>query len=131
MLYKEELMINIINWEKVISDCKYDSNVGIKIAKLAGEDSFSTFITVIDAGKSVNPHYHKRGDEHYHILSGKGQVYLKNMLTLEECIFLVSAHESFVVPENTLHKLTNTGDDSLTLMFSCPNAHLESDRYFL
>jgi len=34
------------------------------------------------------------------------------------------------VPENTRHELLNIGDNILTLMFSCPTAHLAEDRFF-
>lgn len=123
-------MIDIIKWEEVINNCVADNAVGIRIAKLAGDPSFSTFITSIDINKSVNPHYHKEGDEHYHIISGKGKVSLMNIATGEEENRIVSAQESFVVKENMLHKLTNVGDSPLILMFSCPQSHLESDRFF-
>lgn len=124
-------MVTITKWKEIINNCKYDESVGIKIAKIAGNENFSTFITEIDPNKSVNPHYHKNGDEHYHIISGRGEIYLKNMLTKEEHSYIVSACESFVVPENVLHKLTNSGNEPLILMFSCPTSHLESDRHFL
>lgn len=123
--------MNIVNWKEVIGSCKYDSAVGIRIAKLAGNDNFSTFITEIDPQKKVKPHFHKNGDEHYHIISGKGTMYLKNVLTGEGGSYLVSEKESFVVPENYLHELTNSGDVPLILMFSCPISHLNEDRYFL
>ena len=125
-------MINIIKWDDAIKNCNYDKSVGIKIAKLTSYDTFSTFVTEIDANKSVNPHYHKKGNEHYHIISGNGEIQLKNVFTGEECSHEVSAGQSFIVPENVLHKLINTSSTSpLVLMFSCPLSHLESDRYFL
>ena len=124
-------MVNIIQWKNVINSCVYDDSVGIKIAKLTGDERFSTFITEIDTKKSVNLHYHKNGEEHYHIISGNGEIYLKNIVTGKEYVYSVSDQESFVVSENMLHKLTNTGKTPLLLMFSCPLSHLESDRYFL
>ena len=123
--------MNIINWNDEISKCAYDDSVGIRISKLAGTKYFCTFITEIAPNKSVNPHYHKNGDEHYHIVKGTGEMYLKDVLNGQENSYKVSANESFVVPENTLHKLTNIGIEPLLLMFSCPASHLESDRYFL
>ncbi len=123
---------NIISWNDAINNCKYDKSVGIKIATLIDSDTFSTFITEIDANKSVNPHYHKQGNEHYHIISGNGEIQLKNVLTGEELSHKVSSGQSFVVPENVLHMLINTSNTSpLVLMFSCSPSHLESDRYFI
>lgn len=124
-------MINIIKWNDAINNCNYDKCAGIKIANLTGSDLFSTFITEIDISKSVNSHYHKKGDEHYHIISGTGEIQLKNILTGEEYFHEVSAGQSFIVPENVLHKLINTSNTPLVLMFSCPLSHLESDRHFL
>ena len=124
-------MIKINNWKKLIDNCTYDELVGIKIAKLTGDDNFSTFITEIGVNKSVNQHYHKHGDEHYHIISGLGQIYLKNIITNKETSQIVRSQESFIVQENVLHKLTNIGSSTLILMFSCPTSHLESDRFLL
>ena len=124
-------MIKITKWEEALNKCSYDSSVGIRIAKLAGNSDFSTFITEISTGKGVNAHYHKFGDEHYHIIKGKGEIFLKSVITGDEKCYPVCANESFTVPENVLHKLTNTGNSSLILMFSCPASHIEYDRYFL
>lgn len=124
-------MLNIINWKSIIDNCKFDSSVGIRIAKIAGNNEFSTFITEIDPAKSVNPHYHEFGDEHYHIIKGNGQIYLKDIKTNEETMADISEGSSFIVGENILHKLINTGTSTLILMFSCPHTHLESDRHFL
>lgn len=99
------LNIQAINWETEIQTSDYDDKVGIRVAKLAGDSTFCTYITVIDKNKGVNPHYHKVGDEHYHIISGNGLVRLKNMSTQEEQLLLVKAGESFIVPANTMHQL--------------------------
>jgi mannose-6-phosphate isomerase-like protein (cupin superfamily) len=124
-------MINIITWNDAINSCDYDESVGIKIAKLATSDTLSTFITEINPHKSVNAHYHKYGNEHYHIISGNGEIQLENVLNGEKCSHKVSAGQSFVVPENVLHKLINTNPTTpLVLMFSCPPSHLDTDRYF-
>lgn len=122
-------MVEIINWEQTLNTCKYDKKVGIKIKKLAGDSNFSTFITIIDPHKWVNPHYHKHGDEHYHIISGKGSIQLKHIVDGIEETHMVNTGESFVVPENVMHQLINTGNEPLILMFSCPMEHLDSDRY--
>lgn len=123
-------MIEIKRWDEELKNANYDDNVGIRIAKLLSNNDFNTFITVIDPKKYVTPHYHKHGDEHYHIISGSGTLKLKSMLNSNEKTFLLNEGESFSIPENTMHQLINTGTKPLTLMFSCPDAHLEVDRYF-
>ena len=123
--------MNLIDWQVEFGRCAYDSTVGIKIAKLAGDSQFATFLTAIDPGKSVNPHYHKNGDEHYHIISGHGEMTLIDVASKKETVTSVNEGQSFVVPANTLHQLKNTGQQALTLMFSCPESHLKEDRFIL
>lgn len=124
-------MINIIEWSNILKNCDYDKKVGIKIAKIAGNNLFSTFITEIDQNKFVNPHYHNNGEEHYHIISGEGEMIFKNILTNKKQSLIIKAQESFVVPDKTLHQLINIGNSPLILMFSCPLSHLTDDRHFL
>lgn len=118
-----------INWEKVLDTAYYDATVGISIAKLLEHKGFSTFITRIDAGKKVNPHYHSQGDEHYHIIEGAGKIMLCNIKDGTHETFTVSAHNSFVVRPFVEHTLHNTGPTPLLLMFSCPDEHLTDDRF--
>ena len=123
-------MIEIKRWNNQLDNCEYDDRVGIRIAKLLSSNDFSTFITVIEPQRCVTPHYHKYGDEHYHIISGSGTLKVKNMLNLTEETFLLNEGESFSIAENIMHQLINTSTKPLTLMFSCPDSHLENDRYF-
>ncbi|HMT02992.1 MAG TPA: cupin domain-containing protein [Burkholderiales bacterium] len=123
-------MLAIIQWKNLINNCKFDEKVGIRIAKIAGNEEFSTFITVISPNKWVKPHYHNHGDEHYHIISGNGKIILKNIEDHQEKSYLVNGNESFVVPEKTIHQLINIGTDDLILMFSCSMSHLSNDRFF-
>lgn len=123
-------MLDIIQWKNLINNCKFDEKVGIRIAKIAGNDEFSTFITVISPNKCVKPHYHNHGDEHYHIISGNGKIILKSIEDNQEKSYLVNGKESFVVPEKTIHQLINIGTDDLILMFSCSMSHLNNDRFF-
>jgi mannose-6-phosphate isomerase-like protein (cupin superfamily) len=122
--------VQILDWNAEVGRCTYDEKVGIRIAKLTGNADFCTYITFIDGGKHVNPHYHKIGDEHYHIISGEGVVKLRNIQTQEEQTLPVKGGESFLVPPNTEHQLINKGKAPLVLMFSCPEAHLSTDRFF-
>jgi len=121
--------MHFIDWKSALQCCAYDASVGIKIARLAGDRQFASYLTVIDAGHAVKAHYHTQGDEHYHILEGEGEVMLKDVHTLQEKILFVRQQQSFVVTANTWHQLKNTGSEPLVLMFSCPESHLGTDRY--
>jgi len=122
-------VIKIVDWKSELNNADYDKTVGIKISKLIDNKNFATFLTEIEPGKYVNPHYHKSGDEHYHILTGNGELYLCDVDKKNKSITQVTAGQSFTVPENTIHQLTNTGNSTLLLMFSCPTAHLNTDRF--
>lgn len=123
--------MKLVNWRAELERSKYDHNVGIRIAKLAGNPEFCTYLTVIDPGKAVVAHFHKHGDEHYHIVQGEGEVTLTDIGGHETITTTVCGRSSFVVPPNTLHRLRNSGAEQLILMFSCPESHLDSDRFFL
>jgi mannose-6-phosphate isomerase-like protein (cupin superfamily) len=123
--------MQLIDWKSALAGSAYDAAVGISIAKLTGDDTFATYLAEIAPGKSVRPHYHRAGDEHYHIVAGCGQIRLSSIDGGLTCVEAVHAGISFVVPENTVHELINTGDTALLLMFSCAADHLADDRRLL
>lgn len=120
----------IVNWSNEIKKSNYDSLVGISIAKII-DDDICGYITIIESNKSVNPHYHTVGKEHYHIISGQGQIKLRCLDGGNIEIHNVSAGESFIVNENVVHELSNIGNDNLVLMFYCKEEHLSSDRHLV
>lgn len=123
--------MNVIDWKFELQHCTYDATVGIKIAKLAGDSRFSTYLTAIDPGKCVNAHYHKIGDEHYHIILGCGEITLIDVFSKIKITRQVATFNSFVVAANMSHQLRNTSSEPLILMFSCPESHLQEDRFVL
>ncbi|KMN36379.1 hypothetical protein VI26_06840 [Chromobacterium sp. LK1] len=123
--------MNVIDWKSELDQGIYDGSVGIKIVKLAGDAGFSTYLTEIAPGVAINGHYHCHGDEHYHIVSGSGEMRLVDVATGAARKHAVAEQCSFVVPANTQHQLSNTGAAPLVLMFSCPASHLADDRHFL
>lgn len=125
--------IRIVNWANEISEAKLDQSVGIQIATLLETEQRGTYIAVIPAGEAIKPHYHQEGDEEYHIISGKGIIRLIPATTDDKDFKLackhVTAQNSFIIPPNVIHQLVNTGDQPLTLIFSCPFSHLKEDRH--
>lgn len=123
--------MEMVDWAQGLAEGEQDEKVGIKMLKLTGDEAFSSYLTVIDSGKAVTPHYHRHGTEHYHIISGRGVLSIQDVATGNCEEVAVRKQCSFQILENTVHSLQNTGDAPLVLMFSCPAAHLASDRYFL
>jgi mannose-6-phosphate isomerase-like protein (cupin superfamily) len=123
--------VKIHNWEDEINCGENDKFVGIKIAKLSGDKKFSSYVTVIEPGKFVADHYHKCGMEHYHIIQGTGEIKLIDVATGKKEIIAVKEHSSFSIHENMSHSLKNTGNCDLLLIFSCPESHLNEDRFLI
>ena len=124
--------IRIVDWKQELSCAHTDKAVGIQIATLLGSEGKGTYITVIPPGSSVTPHYHTKGDEEYHIIQGRGVIRLLPVEPKNKDFQLickqVQAQNSFIIPPGVIHQLINNGDEPLTLIFSCPLAHLMDDR---
>lgn len=127
------MAISIVDWSQELSCANFDKKVGIQIATLLESNGKGTYITVIPPGSSVTPHYHTNGDEEYHIISGCGVIRLLPVEAKNKDFQLVckqvKAQNSFIIPANLIHQLINNGDVPLTLIFSCPLAHLKEDRF--
>lgn len=89
----------------------------------------------------VNPHYHLKGEEPYHILTGTGEMNLGEVkdgqVVWREPREVVEGEE-IEVQEGEVHSLRNPGETPLDFTFACPHNHLEDnspehpegDRYF-
>jgi mannose-6-phosphate isomerase-like protein (cupin superfamily) len=89
----------------------------------------------------VKPHYHEKGEEPYHILTGNGEMNLgivKDGQVDWRPAVSVKEGEIVEVQENEVHSLRNPGEKPLDFTFACPDEHLvdnspehpEGDRYF-
>lgn len=129
------MAISIVDWQTELSCANTDEHVGIRIATLLEVNGKGTYITVIPPGSSVNPHYHQKGTEEYHIISGSGVIRLLPVDTTKKDFQLVckqvKAQNSFIIPPNVIHQLINNGKEQLVLIFSCPFSHLKDDRFIV
>ena len=121
--------MKVVDWLQALELGSFDETVGIRITKLCGDEQFSTFLTSIDPGKYVNPHYHRLGNQHYHIIAGTGEIWLVDVNSGTSTTTTVCKNNSFMVDANKIHSLKNTGPVPLVLMFSCPESHLTHDRH--
>lgn len=129
------MTIDIIDWDHEMLYANTDKNVGIKIAILCEIDDRGTYLTILDPGVAITPHYHEEGSEEYHIINGAGVIRLLPADALNKDVKLtckhVQAKTSFVIPPRVIHQLINIGTEPLTLIFSCPRAHLQEDRIII
>lgn len=127
-----------------------DSRVGIVLVSLPGEMISTTGYTYHFHGARVltghanfvKPHYHKIGEEPYHILSGSNGEMNLGVVQDNRVVWKepqeVAAGDVIVVKEREVHSLRNRGEESLDFTFACPDEHLidhgddhpEGDRYF-
>lgn len=112
------------------SDTRQDDTAGIRIASVLDDPACSYYITEIAPGRSVNPHYHRQGDEIYIILGGVGTIHTWHPEAPAQVDSQpIGSGALFRIPPGTAHQLENTGADPLILLFACSPDHLGSDRF--
>jgi mannose-6-phosphate isomerase-like protein (cupin superfamily) len=125
--------ILVTNWEKALSFAKLDERIGIKVAVLSEVNLMGSYVAEVPVSKSITPHYHDKGHEEYHIISGEGVIRLSPIDNRNKNFKFVckkiSAGNSFVIPPRTIHQLINTGNSPLLMIFNSPLSHLKNDRF--
>ncbi len=75
----------------------------------------------VPPGGSTLLHRHHESEEIYFILAGSGQ------MTLGDEEFAIRPGDTLLIPPGTLHRLRNTGDDTLCLLCACSPAYRHED----
>jgi mannose-6-phosphate isomerase-like protein (cupin superfamily) len=75
-----------------------------------GETSFCVLTQSLDPGAMVPPHHHERAEQVLFVMSGRGAITLGDHEV--EAISGAAVH----VPKGTVHSITNTGDEPLTIL---------------
>lgn len=111
------------------SDRRMDEAAGIRIATVLDDSTHAYYITDIAPGKSVNPHFHRNGDEVYIILGGNGVIHTWDAED-PSCVQsqAIEGGSVFRISPGTVHQLENNGTQPLVLLFACAPDHLGSDR---
>lgn len=111
-----------------------DNNSGIKLVKLTGDKDISLYAADIAPKTELRPHYHKFGIETYQILKGEGVMKigrLKNGKADWTETFTAKLGDCFSIEEGLVHQILNNSDSPLLVVFSCPESHVGSDRFFI
>jgi UDP-2-acetamido-2,6-beta-L-arabino-hexul-4-ose reductase len=84
----------------------------------AGSGIKQLYVTVGNAGKTRGKHYHRRKTEWFCVVSGTGQLLLKDTRTGEEATIPMGGNHMVTVciPPHVAHAITNSGKDPLFLM---------------
>jgi mannose-6-phosphate isomerase-like protein (cupin superfamily) len=120
------------NLGEVLARQELDPAVGIKVARLSGDEAFSLFGAEIAAGTKLSAHYHREGIEIYYVLGGTGRMSLGDRMDDSRVVwqegFEVRAGDCFTVRAGQVHQLQNTGTTVMNALFACPASHLNTDR---
>ena len=151
----EKLLKISLNEVKPFLDAKHSADpvVGIVIVDLPeleieGSSGFiyhfhaaRIFTSSNETPNFVNPHYHMKGEEPYHILAGdKGEMNIGKVVdgkVLWQEPKIIKTGDLIEVQEGEVHSLRNLGLTPLDFTFACPDEHLidhsseqpEGDRY--
>lgn len=124
--------LKVSHWAHELGNAIPDKAVGISLAPLAGNDSFTSYVTEIPPGVSVAAHYHPEGIEIYQILSGKGlmktgSVTAGHSVRWEQCVDVTSG-DFFTIHPGTVHQLENNSSERLILIVTCSPTNLSYNR---
>jgi mannose-6-phosphate isomerase-like protein (cupin superfamily) len=89
--------------------------------EVQGNSNQSLAEATITKGTATALHRHKRSEEIYHFTAGKGQ------MTLGDKIFEAAIGDTVCIPPGTLHRLQNTGRESLKLLCCCAPPYSHDD----
>ena len=79
----------------------------------------------VTPGQTTIKHLHKTSEEIYYITQGKGVMYL------EDESFEMAIGDSVVIPPETAHQITNTGDIDLIILCCCSPSYNHNDTVIL
>ena len=126
--------MEILNAFEKLSMGEIDKAVGFKLERLTGNNDFSLLIAEIEAGRTMKPHFHKKGIEIYLIYEGSGKIrigkFSKSKLIWDN-EFPLNKGDCFTVSENKVHQLVNNSSANMTVIFISPMSHLNKDRFFI
>lgn len=128
-------LIKIKNIYAALSEAVPDPAVGISLAHVAGDETFSFYVTKLPPQCQLTAHFHQKGEELYNVVQGTGLIWLacaeNDGSYREKTHQKMAAGDTFMVPELTVHQLVNPGPDSIIMLFGCPQSHITSDRHLV
>ncbi len=75
----------------------------------------------LSPGQSTTPHFHRRSEEIYYLLSGEGQ------MRLGDEVRAVGPGDAIAIPPGMVHQLTNSGAGVLKLLCCCAPGYEHDD----
>ena len=117
-----------------LQNAPIDASANIRVIQLTGDATLAVFAAEISPKTALKPHYHSVGIETYQILQGEGIMkvgVVQNGTVVWNESFATKTGDCFTIPEGNVHQIINESEDTLLAIFSCPENHLSSDRFFV
>lgn len=86
-----------------------------------GNTGASIAEAIIKAGMKTHDHYHRKSEEIYLVMAGKG------IMKRDEEVFAIEKGVSVVLMPGVVHSVENTGQDNLVIICVCTPAYGHED----
>lgn len=126
--------MKVANIHSSLASIATDGKVGVKLARLTGDEKISVFAIELAPGQVIPAHYHKEDVETYFILEGQGLVSIGSIAHGDLTWVsenLVHAGDCFTIYPGEAHEFKNISDTTLRIIGSAPLSHTQHDRYFI
>jgi mannose-6-phosphate isomerase-like protein (cupin superfamily) len=118
---------------KIVNDSEVGNEKTISCGKLKQhfiDKDIEIDVNRIEECKGTKPHFHKKMTEIYLIVSGNGEMKIKDRKTGKIESKKVQQLSSILIPPNHIHQLTNTGKEFLVHYVICKPPWREDDEVF-
>lgn len=126
--------MQIANYLEKAESSEIDEKTGVSISRLTYDELFSLYFAAIRPGMKLPAHYHDKGVEAYHIVSGEGEIKVGSVVGASVewlSVVAIKAGDCFSIQAGQVHSLVNSGDIVMRVVFSAPPSHLGEDRTFI
>ncbi len=124
------LYVSEQDWRVALSAAMPDLTVGIRHSVVSGDADCRIHVAAIP--RQVGCHFHAVGDEVYEVVEGAGCLHFGKVANSTapfevnwETPVEVTKGDNFVIPEGYAHQLQKQGEGDLTILFACPDSHLD------
>jgi mannose-6-phosphate isomerase-like protein (cupin superfamily) len=130
------LEIDPTKWRTNLRYADHDPDAGIAHACFGQSHVAGHKLHVARIEVRVNNHFHRVGPEHYAVVEGSGIMFFGKVVesfgkapTVEKPYSMyVEKGDTFTIPEGYAHQLCSLGGQPITLIFSCPDSHLDNNQ---
>lgn len=126
--------MQVTNYFDSFESLGVDEKTGIRIIPLTNDKEFSLYLAEIRQATILPAHYHQYGIEVYQILNGEGDIEIGTVLNdnvMWTSKTKIKSGDCFSIQPREVHRLVNSGNSSLQIIFCTPPSHLGEDRIFI